>query len=84
MHISDKETIIQGTPGSPGIAFGPVHVVARGFSAPEVYEISTDKIETEQERFSVALEKPSRSSISCATTSVKFPEKRKEKFLMPT
>ena len=35
-----QETVLQGTPVSLGIGIGPVHVVARGFSAPEVYEIS--------------------------------------------
>lgn len=57
MHSEENEIIIQGTPGSPGIAFGPVHVVARGFAAPDVYEISKDHIPSEQERFAAALEK---------------------------
>ena len=54
---TEKEIVIQGTPGSPGIAFGPVHVNARGFSAPEVYEIKSDHISSEQERFREALDK---------------------------
>lgn len=57
MQAGNKEIIIQGTPGSPGIAFGPVHVTARGFAAPEVYEISEQEIQPEQERFAKALEK---------------------------
>ena len=57
MQGTDTEIIIQGTPGSPGIAFGPVHVVARGFHAPEVYEIKTSQIESEQNRFREALDK---------------------------
>ena len=57
MQGTETETIIQGTPGSPGIAFGPVHVVARGFNAPEVYEIAEDHITIEQERFYKALDK---------------------------
>jgi len=51
-----QETVLQGTPVSPGIGIGPIHVVARGFSAPEVYEISEGDIEPEQERFRLALE----------------------------
>jgi phosphotransferase system enzyme I (PtsI) len=57
MQFKEQETIIQGTPGSPGIAFGPVHVEARGFSAPDVYEISEDQIPVEKERFRQAMEK---------------------------
>lgn len=56
MQVEDQEKIIQGTAGSPGIAFGPVHVVARGFSAPDVYEISEKQIPTEQARFEQAIE----------------------------
>ena len=56
MQLKEQETIIQGTPGSPGIAFGPVHVVARGFNAPDVYEISVEQISSERERFKQALE----------------------------
>ncbi len=55
MQDHQEETIIQGIPGSPGIAIGPVHVVARGFTAPDVYEISGDNIAHEQERFEQAL-----------------------------
>ena len=55
--MADKqETVLQGTPVSPGIGIGPVHVVARGFSAPEVYQISEKDIPAEQERFKAALE----------------------------
>ncbi len=50
------ETVLQGTPVSPGIGIGPVHVVARGFSAPEVYHIEENEIPAEQERFRAALE----------------------------
>lgn len=56
MQGSNDEIIIQGTPGSPGIAFAPVHVVARGFDAPEVYQISENKIPAEQQRFQQALD----------------------------
>jgi phosphotransferase system enzyme I (PtsI) len=52
----DSETIYQGIPASPGIAIAPVHVVARGFSAPDVYEIDEQDIEEEQERLREALE----------------------------
>ena len=56
MQTKSEEIIIQGTPGSPGISFGPVHVMARGFSAPDVYEIRENHIEREQARFEQALE----------------------------
>mgnify|MGYP000309578200 CR=1 FL=1 len=50
-----QEIVLQGIPVSPGIGIGPVHVVARGFSAPEVYEIGEQDVEAEQERFAAAL-----------------------------
>jgi phosphoenolpyruvate-protein phosphotransferase (PTS system enzyme I) len=53
---TEQETIYEGIAASPGIAIAPVHVVARGFSAPEVYEITEDQVPREQERFSHALE----------------------------
>lgn len=55
MHTAEQELTIQGTPGSPGFAFGPIHVVARGFSAPEVYQIKADQVPAEKERFEQAL-----------------------------
>lgn len=51
-----QETIYEGIPASPGIAIAAVHVVARGFSAPEVYEIPESEVAREQERFQQALE----------------------------
>jgi phosphotransferase system enzyme I (PtsI) len=48
--------IYEGIPASPGIAIAPLHVIARGFSAPEVYEIEEADIPREQERFRQALE----------------------------
>jgi len=51
-----QEIVLQGIPVSPGIGIGPVPVVARGFSAPEVYEIREEDIEAEQQRFRDALE----------------------------
>jgi phosphotransferase system enzyme I (PtsI) len=53
---AEQETIYEGIPASPGIAIAPVHVVARGFSAPEVYEIAESEVVREQERFRQALE----------------------------
>jgi phosphotransferase system enzyme I (PtsI) len=50
-----EEVVLQGVPVSRGIAIAPIYVVARGFSAPEVYPISD--VETEQQRFRAALEK---------------------------
>jgi phosphotransferase system enzyme I (PtsI) len=52
----EPEIIYEGIPASPGIAIAPVHVIARGFSAPEVYEIEEADIPREQERFRQALE----------------------------
>jgi phosphotransferase system enzyme I (PtsI) len=53
-HIG--EIIYQGIPASPGIAIGPVHAVARGFAAPDVYEIPVAGIPHERERFHAAIE----------------------------
>lgn len=50
------EEIHQGIPASPGIAIAPVHVVARGFTAPEVYEITEAEIPGEKARYLEALE----------------------------
>ena len=52
-----KEIIYQGTPVSRGIAFGPLHIVARGFSAPEIYTIPPAMVSREQDRFLAALER---------------------------
>ena len=53
---SPKEKIFCGTPASRGIAFGPVHVAARGFSAPNVYEIPEDELQPEKERLATAFD----------------------------
>lgn len=53
---AEKEIIYEGIPASPGIAIAPVHVIARGFSAPEVYRIPEAEVVREQERFRQALE----------------------------
>jgi len=50
------EVVHEGIPASPGIAMGPVHVIARGFSAPEVFEIDPSEVAHEQERFRLAVE----------------------------
>jgi len=49
------ETIIQGIPVSPGIAIAPIHVTARGFSAPEVYEVAEGNLANEHQRFTDAV-----------------------------
>lgn len=49
------ETIIQGVPVSPGIAIAPIHVTARGFSAPEVYEVAEANLANEHQRFEDAI-----------------------------
>jgi phosphoenolpyruvate-protein phosphotransferase (PTS system enzyme I) len=53
--VINKETTYSGIPASPGIAIGPIHVIARGFSAPEVYEIGDHEIGIEQKRFERAV-----------------------------
>lgn len=55
-HRHEPEMIYEGIPASPGIAIAPLHVIARGFSAPEVYEIEEADIPREQERLRQALE----------------------------
>lgn len=57
LHTSHRETILQGTAVSPGLAFGPVHVIARGMIAPEVYEIAQEHIDYEISRFEAAIGK---------------------------
>ena len=52
-----KEQVFDGEAVSPGIGFGPVHVVARGFAAPEVYAVPLHQIPAEKERFRRALER---------------------------
>lgn len=58
MPASDHhpEIIYEGIPASPGIAIAPVHVIARGFSAPEVYQIDEADVSGEQNRFQEAVE----------------------------
>jgi phosphotransferase system enzyme I (PtsI) len=52
----EPEVIYEGIPASPGIAIAPLHVIARGFSAPEVYEIEESEVPGEQQRFRQAIE----------------------------
>ncbi len=61
--VHAPEIIYEGIPASPGIAIAPVHVVARGFSAPEVYEIPESEVPSEQQRFKEALEVTKRQLI---------------------
>ncbi|MFZ9937114.1 MAG: phosphoenolpyruvate--protein phosphotransferase [Luteolibacter sp.] len=56
MPGEEPEVIYEGIPASPGIAIAPLHVIARGFSAPEIYEIEQSEVAAEQERFLKALE----------------------------
>jgi len=53
---TESEVIYEGIPASPGIAIAPVHVIARGFSAPEVYQIEESEVAREQERFRQAVD----------------------------
>jgi phosphotransferase system enzyme I (PtsI) len=50
-----QEITYTGIPASPGIAVGPIHVIARGFSAPEIYEISESDVADERARFDEAV-----------------------------
>ncbi|MGJ8633801.1 MAG: phosphoenolpyruvate--protein phosphotransferase [Luteolibacter sp.] len=54
--VSEEEITYTGIPASPGIAIGPIHVIARGFSSPEVYRISSKDIPDEQARFDAAVD----------------------------
>ena len=56
MPGEEPEIIYEGIPASPGIAIAPLHVIARGFSAPEIYEIEESEVAAEQERFLKAVE----------------------------
>lgn len=53
---NEPEVIYEGIPASPGVAIAPIHVVARGFSAPDVYEIGEAEVPRECERFRQAVE----------------------------
>jgi phosphotransferase system enzyme I (PtsI) len=51
----NREIVLQGIAVSPGIGIAPVHVIARGFAAPEVYEI--DEVDVEKQRFKAAVQR---------------------------
>jgi len=53
----EEEVVYTGIPASPGIAVGPIHVIARGFSAPEIYEVTEREVIAEQRRFQVAVDR---------------------------
>lgn len=55
-----EERVYHGAPVSRGIAFGPVHVVARGFSAPDVYEITASQVDLEKTRLTAAFDETRR------------------------
>jgi len=61
--VVEQETVYRGIPASPGIAIAPVHVVARGFSAPDVYEIGEAEVPGEQERFLRAVQRTKRQLV---------------------
>lgn len=56
IHYHSEEVVLQGTPVSPGLAFAPVHIIARGMIAPEVYLIDPSEISSEKDRFKKAIE----------------------------
>ncbi len=53
---NETQIVYEGIPASPGIAIGPIHVIARGFSAPEVYGIPEGEVIRERQRFTEAVE----------------------------
>lgn len=55
MSQSTTEKIYQGVPISKGIAISPVHIMARGISAPEVHPITENQVAWEKERLKIAL-----------------------------
>ncbi len=50
------EVILKGRGVSPGLAFGKIHVNARGFSAPDTYEIAESEIDSELEVYRAAVQ----------------------------
>lgn len=50
-----RELVLEGKGVSPGLAFSKTHVNARGFSAPDVYSIRVDQVDSEIEVFEKAL-----------------------------
>ncbi len=54
--VQKEERVFHGSPVSRGIAFGPIHASARGFSAPDVYAIEEEAIPLEKERLQAAFE----------------------------
>lgn len=54
LHVEKR---LQGVPVSAGIAIGPLKVVARGFAAPETYSVSSMELESQKERFRMALQR---------------------------
>ena len=54
-ETAHPEQVFHGTPVSRGIAFGPAHVSARGFSAPDVYPIQPEAVPFEKSRFEAAV-----------------------------
>lgn len=53
----DTEQVFDGEGVSPGVAFGKVHVLVRGFAAPDVYPIASYQVPAERERFRRALDR---------------------------
>ena len=51
-----EERVFHGSPVSRGIAFGPIHVSARGFAAPDAYAIPEAAISQEKARLKAAFD----------------------------
>lgn len=67
-----SEKIIEGILASPGIAIAPIHAIARGFTAPDLYEIKDSEVAVEQERLQAALDltKKQLEEIQCRIDSL--------------
>ncbi|TAG10680.1 MAG: phosphoenolpyruvate--protein phosphotransferase [Verrucomicrobia bacterium] len=59
----ESEVVYLGIAASPGIAISPVHVIARGFKAPDVYAIEESLVPHEQARLNEALEQTKKQLI---------------------
>lgn len=54
-YEEQEEVVLQGKGVSSGLAFGRIQVNARGFAAPDIYEIPESRVASEFARFNAAL-----------------------------
>lgn len=72
--ISKGERVFDGVVGAPGIAIGPAHVSEAGALQVPEYEIPQDDIDTETDRFQVALKRSQNQLTKLKTRSQTLPE----------